>query len=132
MATMLRAATSARARRLSGTLCVLVLLATPALAQGAGSQAPLTTPAPATQPAAPQTLRVTPAAGHRVSGTSTGAIVLAVLAGVLLIACAAWALARAAGWQPRWTLDARHSVAEAGHRLSSTWAELADWARLGR
>jgi hypothetical protein len=46
--------------------------------------------------------------------------------------CAAWALARVAAYEPRWTLSLRHSLAEAGHRASATWAELGDWIRLGR
>lgn len=65
-------------------------------------------------------------------GLSTGAIVVAVLAGVLALACVAWALARAYAWEPRWSVSLRHSLAEAGFRASATWSELADWLRFGR
>jgi len=72
---------------------------------------------------------VHPASG---GGTSTGAILLAVLAGVLVLACLAWALARMLAWEPAWAPSLRHALAEAGFRASATWSEFADWARLGR
>jgi hypothetical protein len=66
------------------------------------------------------------------SGTiSTGAIVIAVLAAVLLLACIGWALARRRAFEPRWMLSLRHAMAEAGFRASATWAEFSDWVRLG-
>jgi hypothetical protein len=64
--------------------------------------------------------------------SSTLAIVVGVLGALLLLACAAWALARRRGVEPHWWLSLRHSVAEAGYRVSGTWAEFTDWARLGR
>jgi hypothetical protein len=69
---------------------------------------------------------------HRSGGISTAAVVVAVLAGMLAIACLAWALARAWGLEPRWTLSARHAIEEAGFRTRETFSELADWLRLGR
>jgi cytochrome c oxidase assembly factor CtaG len=66
------------------------------------------------------------------SGTSTTAILAAVAAGLLVIGCAAWALSRALTYEPRWSLSASHSLGEAGLRASALWAELVDWARLGR
>jgi len=66
------------------------------------------------------------------SGTlSTAAIVIAVLAAVLVLACIGWALARRRAFEPHWMLSLRHAMAEAGFRLSATWAEFADWVRLG-
>ncbi len=65
-------------------------------------------------------------------GLSAGAIVVAVLAGLLALACLGWALARIMGWEPRWMLSARHAIDEAGFRTSEALAELADWLRLGR
>jgi hypothetical protein len=74
----------------------------------------------------------TPARTHRAKhGLSTLAIVLAAFGGLLVLACAAWALARERGWEPHWWLSLRHAMAEAGFRASETWAEFADWARLG-
>jgi hypothetical protein len=59
------------------------------------------------------------------------AILIGVLGGLLVLACGAWAFARRRGLEPRWWLSLRHSVDEAGHRASGTWAEFADWARIG-
>ena len=64
--------------------------------------------------------------------SSTLAIVVGVLGALLLLACGAWALARRRAVEPHWWLSLRHSVAEAGYRVSGTWAEFTDWARLGR
>jgi hypothetical protein len=62
---------------------------------------------------------------------STAAIVVAVLAAVLVLACIGWALARRRAFEPHWLLSLRHAMAEAGFRLSATCAEFADWVRLG-
>jgi hypothetical protein len=66
------------------------------------------------------------------SGTSTPAIALAVLAALLALACAAWALARITAYEPRWLSSACHALAEGSFRVSATWAEFTDWARLGK
>ncbi len=63
---------------------------------------------------------------------STEAIVLAAIAALLLLACAAWAFARSRAYEPHWLVSLRHAMAEAGFRTSATWAEFTDWARLGR
>ena len=57
---------------------------------------------------------------------------LAAIAVLLLLACAAWAFARSRAYEPRWLISPRHAMAEAGYRMSATWAEFIDWARLGR
>jgi hypothetical protein len=62
---------------------------------------------------------------------STAAIVAAILAALLALGCAAWGLARRRAFEPHWLLSLRHAMAEAGYRTSATWAEFADWARLG-
>jgi predicted acyltransferase len=77
---------------------------------------------------AAHTLANTPHSSH----ASGGAIALAALGVVLVLACAAWAATRMLALEPHWTLSLRHAAAEAGVRLSATWAELGDWARLGR
>ena len=64
-------------------------------------------------------------------GLSTGALVAAVAAGLVILACLAWALARWWAYEPHWLPSARHASAEAGLRLSATWDELRDWMRLG-
>ncbi len=74
-------------------------------------------------------------AGAHSSGSghvSTEAIVLAAIAALLLLACAAWAFARSRAYEPHWLVSVRHAMAEAGFRTSATWAEFTDWARIGR
>jgi cobalamin biosynthesis Mg chelatase CobN len=66
------------------------------------------------------------------SKLSTAAIVVAAIAALLALGCAAWGLARRRAFEPHWLLSLRHAMAEAGFRTSATWAEFADWARLGR
>ncbi len=63
---------------------------------------------------------------------STGALVAAALAALLIVVCLVWAVARWWAYEPRWMVSLRHSLAEAGWRLSGTWEEFSDWARLGR
>ena len=58
-------------------------------------------------------------------------VLLAALAALLAVGCAAWGIARLQAYEPHWTRSARHAVAEAGFRASSTWAEFSDWIRLG-
>jgi hypothetical protein len=62
---------------------------------------------------------------------SSGAIVIAALAALLVLVCAAWGLARWSAFEPHWLLSLRHAMAEAGFRASATWTEFADWVRLG-
>ncbi len=69
---------------------------------------------------------------HQATHVSGAAIAIAAVAAVVVLACLAWALARSFSFEPRWTLSARHAIAEAGFRASATWAEFSDWARLGR
>ncbi len=71
-------------------------------------------------------------AHHPASKPSDAAIALAALGALLLLGCILWGGARLLAYEPRWTLSLRHSLAEAGFRSSATWAELSDWARLGR
>jgi hypothetical protein len=57
--------------------------------------------------------------------------VLAVIAALLVLACVAWGSARWFALEPRWSTSLVHSLREAAYRASATWAEFADWARLG-
>lgn len=63
---------------------------------------------------------------------STPAIVLAGIAVALILISLGWAIARAFAYEPSWMPALRHSFAEAGLRVSETFAELGDWLRLGR
>ncbi len=69
---------------------------------------------------------------HTAHGLSTQSIVIAAVAALVALACAAWAIARLLSFEPRWTLSLHHAISEAGFRASATWAEFSDWARLGR
>jgi hypothetical protein len=78
-----------------------------------------------------------PAGTRAVKGTtttklSTGAIVAAALAALLIVVCLLWGAARWWAYEPRWWVSLRHSLAEAGWRLSASWDEFSDWARIGR
>jgi hypothetical protein len=100
----------------------------------AASGLPATT---ATQPiTALKSTSTAPARAHARSKSSdklsTAAIVVAAVAALLALGCAAWGLARRRAFEPHWLLSLRHAMAEAGFRTSATWAEFADWARLGR
>jgi len=96
----------------------------------AASTPPVSTPATsAAQPAAPAQGRTTAKKGDR--SLSTGAIVIAALAALLVLVCAAWGIARLTAFEPRWSISLRHSMAEAGFRVSATWSEFTDWVRLG-
>ena len=68
--------------------------------------------------------------GHA-STLSAGAIVILALAALVILACAAWALARWLAFEPSWARTLGQTIAEARFRLSATWAEFADWIRLG-
>ena len=61
-----------------------------------------------------------------------GEIAVAVVAALVAIGCAAWGISRRRAFEPQWLLSFRHAMAEAGLHASSTWAEFADWLRLGR
>jgi len=87
---------------------------------------------PGTTPAAraPGTVRVS-AAKTGGGGVSGWAILAAVLGALVALAALVWAVFRFGAYEPRWLQSARHSFAEAGYRASETWAEFADWARIG-
>jgi hypothetical protein len=93
------------------------------------SAAPASTTAPASS-TAPGVSSQTPG---KTADSSTGALVLlAVIGVVLLLAAVGFGLARWWAWEPRWLVRWRHSTAEAGWRTSAAWAEFRDWLRLGR
>lgn len=110
---------------------------TPATGTPAGTPStarpPATTvPAVPVRPGAstpPATARHARAGSRRLS---TGAIVAAVLAALLILVCLVWGAARWLAYEPRWVVSLRHSLAEAGWRLSASWDEFSDWARIGR
>jgi hypothetical protein len=84
-------------------------------------------------PAAPTGAAGAAPSAHAGSTTvSTPAIALAALAAILILLSLAWALARALAYEPSWMPALRHSFAEAGLRVSATFAELGDWLRIGR
>jgi hypothetical protein len=92
---------------------------------------PVGTPAP---PSAPPLGRSTPldvgsATAPTDSGLPAPIAILAILAGLAVLAAAALGLARLRGWDPGWLARYRHSWREAGYRVSGAWAEFGDWLR---
>jgi len=71
------------------------------------------------------------ASAHTTSLSST-AIAIAAVAALVVLGCLAWAITRARALEPHWTISLRHAMAEAGFRLSATWAEFTDWVKIGR
>jgi len=70
--------------------------------------------------------------GTASSGALTGLVALAIALGILAACALVWLLLRLLAWEPRWLPRARHAAAEAGYRAGATWAEFADWLRMGR
>jgi hypothetical protein len=62
---------------------------------------------------------------------SAWALVLAIVGALLALSAIVWALARWLALEPRWAVSLTYSLREASNRASSTWAEFADWVRLG-
>jgi hypothetical protein len=133
------AATSTGARPANGAAAPATTVPTTPATPSTTSTIPprtLTTPgSSAVNPlnrAAPNTRLRVPAHARGSGHVSTEAIVLAAIAALLLLACAAWAFARSRAYEPHWLVSMRHAMAEAGFRTSATWAEFTDWARIGR
>jgi hypothetical protein len=83
-------------------------------------------------PATLTTKTVTVVKATSTTTLSTGALVAAAVATLLIVVCLAWAAARWWAYEPRWQVSLRHCIAEASWRLSGAWEEFSDWARLGR
>lgn len=86
-------------------------------------------------PAATAVITRTPATSAANGGDrplSTGTVAIAVLAALLILACAGWALARQRAFEPHWLVSLRHASAEAAFRTSASWSEFTDWIRIGR
>jgi hypothetical protein len=140
-AVTLAAPTTAQALPGSATTSATPTVAPPASAQvqpnaGGTPAAPTPTFSPQTggfQPGAATaaSTRRRPRSSHA-GKLSTPTAAIAVLAALLALGCAAWAIVRARVFEPRWMLSLRHAMAEGGFRASATWAEFSDWARLGR
>jgi hypothetical protein len=100
----------------------------PSAASGTTGPAGATGPTGATGLAGVHVAQPPPTSSH----LSTGAIVAVVLAALLIVLCLIWGAARWAAYEPRWVVSLRHSLGEASWRLSASWDEFSDWARLGR
>jgi hypothetical protein len=103
----------------------------PATSAGGSSVPAVSGPATSLPGRGAAPVRPAPSARSSHGHLTAGAIVIAVLAALLTLACAAWAIARRRAYEPRWWLSLRLAVAEASFRTSATWAEFADWLRLG-
>jgi hypothetical protein len=104
----------------------------PPTASAGGSSGPaVSSPATSVPGQGATPVRPVPSARPSHRHLTAGAIVIAVLAALLALACAAWAIARQRAYEPRWWLSLRLALAEAGSRASARWAEFTDWLRLG-
>jgi hypothetical protein len=93
---------------------------------------PATTPAPAAQGTGIGRASTAPTAAKSSGRISDGALLAAIVAGLIALACLIWAIFRFGAFEPHWLLSLRHSLAEGSFRASATWAEFTDWIRLGR
>jgi hypothetical protein len=115
-----------------GTTAPSTAATTTSQALPAAAASPPTPTSTTTSSPAPAAAPAPVGAKHRAEKLSTGAIVAAAVGGLIALVCAAWGVARLQAFEPHWTRSARHAIAEAGFRASSTWAEFSDWVRLGR
>lgn len=96
------------------------------------------TPAPAPEPAAaPGAADGSVASAATRDADASGdvplpLVLLGVLALLVLLLALLWALARFLAYDPPWLQAGRHATGEAGWRVSASWAEFADWLRIGR
>jgi hypothetical protein len=135
----LQAALEQRARGCGGQKVapVIVPSATPIVPPTQGPRAEVTKQPPAPPVADSIEDHVIPqvAVTARDSGASTTPapiLALAIVGGMLGLAGLAWGVERWGAWEPAWLLTSRHAVAEAGFRVSATWADFTDWVRIGR
>lgn len=84
--------------------------------------------APAGAPLAASSRRAHAGPSH----SSTAALIVAIVAGLVALGSAIWVLVRWLAPEPRWARSLMYSIDEASFRASSTWSEFVDWARLGR
>ncbi|HWC87236.1 MAG TPA: hypothetical protein VG388_11905 [Solirubrobacteraceae bacterium] len=97
----------------------------------ANANVPVGTPAPPPVPPLGQStpLRVGSATAATDAGLPAPLTILAILAGLALVAGAAFAVARLRGWEPGWVARWGHSWREAGYRVSGAWSEFGRWVR---
>lgn len=103
-------------------------------AGGGGAGAP---PAPEAQPTASplisnDAIAAAARAGDEGDTPPFPLLALAALMALAALGAIVYGAIRFTGWAPAWAPRARHAVAEAGWRASSTWAEFADFVRFGR
>lgn len=94
---------------------------------------PAATPAPAA-PAEPSGPLATPAPVYENADdpVPVSLLVLAALLGVPALLALLYAALSRLGWADSWLARPRRAVREASFRASGTWADFADWIRLGR
>lgn len=118
----------------TGATTPTITTGTPTATAPAGTPATTTNTPTTPVPSSPATSGH-PLASHRTSSGPTHlspwAIAAATFAVLLILASLAWGAARWYAYEPRWGLSLRHALEEAGLRLGATWAEFADWAKLG-
>ena len=89
-------------------------------------------PAPAAAIAAGDPIALASHTTDIVPETPFPMLALAILLGVLALCTLAFGVVRFFAWEPAWAVRLRHATGEAGWRASGTWADFADYVRLGR
>jgi hypothetical protein len=102
-------------------------------APSAGAQAPQPTPTSNPSPAiGDKAILAASKTRSSDAGIPAPLVALAIIGALMALAALLYALARWWAWEPHWLVRARHAGAEASWRASGSWAEFADWLRLGR
>jgi hypothetical protein len=100
-------------------------------ARGTGACAPQSaaTPALGGLPARNAALPSVSVTAATDSGIPAPIALMAIVAAILAMVGAVFALARVRGWDPAWAAGWQHAWSEAGYRVGGTWAEFRDWLR---
>ncbi len=107
----------------------------PSTAAPAAAQAP---PTPTAEPSPAASIATDDAIALASNSTQVATdppfpvLILAIVGALLALCAMTFGFARWFAWEPAWSVRMRHSAGEAGWRASSTFAEFADFVRLGR
>lgn len=103
-----------------------------ASATATGTPSPQADPQPAKAVADDAIARAAQTTRSSDAGTPAALVLLAAMGALLALGGLGYAAGRWLAWDPAWARGSRHAMGEAGWRASATWAEFADWVRIGR
>lgn len=101
-------------------------------AQAQAPPAPTAEPSPAASIASDDSIALASNSTDIATDTPFPVLLLAILAGLLALGAMAFGFVRWFAWEPAWAVRWRHCTGEASRRASATFAEFADFVRLGR